>query len=496
MDRIGLHKNQSIRRYSGDKAMAHSSNLRALFVVVMLFILIQFQPPITARAGGIYYIAPNGSNNNAGSINTPWLTLEYAAQRAGPGDTVYVRAGIYYPQSSIQLNSINSPEAPILFSAFPGEIAVIDGSRTANVSDVFTVRGQYYEIHGFEIRKARRSGINLFTGSHIRVTGNTIYDSDRDAVNGGEDTAYLYVDSNIIYHNCRRNDTFQFNHEGGWPSAVKTTERGDVISNNLIYENWGEGIGSFGEAHIIKNNSLHDNYSVEIYADNLADSIIDSNFIYTTNNPSFFKTNSSGVSLSASGISISNESASDPIQIDRLQVTNNIITGRRSVGLGHWKGSGPAGLKNSLIANNTVVVDGNSGAFQLDSRSHENTVIANNLFYQLNNEKSVAYLHNISGIEFHNNHWFGGSGIFWTGGFSGAGVGDLYSAPLLTRTQGNTPADFRLMLNSPAIDAGAFITGISRDFFGELRLAPFDIGAHETSNSTHMIYFLSIIKGR
>ena len=42
-----------------------------------------------------YYVAPNGSDGNPGSLSRPWKTLQHAADRVAAGDTINVRAGNY-----------------------------------------------------------------------------------------------------------------------------------------------------------------------------------------------------------------------------------------------------------------------------------------------------------------------------------------------------------------------------------------------------------------
>src|SRR5450432_2453613 len=45
--------------------------------------------PFTVRAGKIYFVASNGSDNNSGKFNSPWLTLMHARDTMQPGDTAY-----------------------------------------------------------------------------------------------------------------------------------------------------------------------------------------------------------------------------------------------------------------------------------------------------------------------------------------------------------------------------------------------------------------------
>src|ERR1043165_7653772 len=82
-------------------------------------------PPEEA-AVHVYYVAPNGSDVNAGTINAPFKTITAALNKAVPGDTVLARGGTYNER-------INFPKSGILgkiitLKAFAGEKPVIDGS--------------------------------------------------------------------------------------------------------------------------------------------------------------------------------------------------------------------------------------------------------------------------------------------------------------------------------------------------------------------------------
>ena len=42
-----------------------------------------------------YYVAPQGDDNNEGTIEKPFATIEMGIYRSIPGDTVYLREGRY-----------------------------------------------------------------------------------------------------------------------------------------------------------------------------------------------------------------------------------------------------------------------------------------------------------------------------------------------------------------------------------------------------------------
>ncbi|NOX56097.1 MAG: hypothetical protein GXP27_16980, partial [Planctomycetes bacterium] len=80
--------------------------------------------PVWARD---YFVAPNGHDSGLGTIDAPFQTIQKAADVMEPGDTCYVRAGTY--RETVVLKRSGRPDAPIRFTAYPGEIVVLDGTE-------------------------------------------------------------------------------------------------------------------------------------------------------------------------------------------------------------------------------------------------------------------------------------------------------------------------------------------------------------------------------
>ena len=99
----------------------------------------------------IYYVAPGGSDSNAGTITSPLETIQKAQQLLQPGDTVYIRGGTYRMQETkiarkeniwayvTYLDKSGSEGKPIHYFAYPGEKPVFDLSYQ-------TGRFAYYSI--------------------------------------------------------------------------------------------------------------------------------------------------------------------------------------------------------------------------------------------------------------------------------------------------------------------------------------------------------------
>jgi hypothetical protein len=69
---------------------------------------------------------PRAGDDGPGTAERPWKTLAKAAERAGPGDVVLIRGGVY--RERVLLKTSGSAQAPIRFEAAPGERVLLTGA--------------------------------------------------------------------------------------------------------------------------------------------------------------------------------------------------------------------------------------------------------------------------------------------------------------------------------------------------------------------------------
>jgi len=91
-------------------------------------------PPLVE---GAYFVSTSGDDAGSGTIDDPFATIQKASNIMGPGDTVYVRGGVYRHTGvedqhrgkiAVRAMASGEPGAPIAFRAYPGETPVLDGS--------------------------------------------------------------------------------------------------------------------------------------------------------------------------------------------------------------------------------------------------------------------------------------------------------------------------------------------------------------------------------
>lgn len=79
--------------------------------------------------GAAYEVAqrhPHAADDGPGTPEHPWKTLSKAAERAGPGDVVIVRGGLY--REHVVVKHGGTSDQPIRFEAAPGEHVVLTGA--------------------------------------------------------------------------------------------------------------------------------------------------------------------------------------------------------------------------------------------------------------------------------------------------------------------------------------------------------------------------------
>ena len=114
----------------------------------------------TAFPSATYYVAPDGSDANPGTLAQPWATLQHAADSVGPGDTVYARGGVYHEFLVVSVSG--SATAPITFAAYPDETPVLDGTGLNWRYGIDIRASDWLTFDGFVVRSYIRDGLAGF----------------------------------------------------------------------------------------------------------------------------------------------------------------------------------------------------------------------------------------------------------------------------------------------------------------------------------------------
>jgi parallel beta-helix repeat protein len=458
-----------------------------------------------------YYVATNGSDSNNGKdINASFKTIQKAADTAASGDTVYVRGGTYNKCLQIDASGIS-------FQPYNSEKPVIDGTNQSLLysSAVVQINGSRTLFSGFAVTNGEGDGIIVGTQrtntSSVTIENCDVSYNELDGIDVASSEDVVVQNCNI-YENVQENDNPRGKMgEGGWDSGLSfTSGKNNKAIGNRVYLNNGEGILTWGTGDYpgtngleIRNNTVYDNWGVNIYLDGVTNIVIDRNLLYVSSNPPGDAANDPGNRRFPICIHTGKEdyASANPQNLSNVTITNNIALDCQ-VGFGFWYGAGGTGLKNFLVANNTFVVNADYGWMGIwaNPGNHSGNVFKNNIIYQRGSDGMVNFA-NPGDTVFDNNCWFSSSGnanFTWGGTtynyaeWRSTVKQDAHSNPNLinpnfTVGTGILPENYKLSASSPCVNAGATIASVTHDFDGNPRPWPaggaYDIGAYEYGSS-------------
>lgn len=354
-----------------------------------------------------------------------------------------------------------------------------------------SIRGDWVVLDGFLSRFSSGTGIAVF-GKHCEVRNCEAKWSAGNGIRFFKPCSHSRAVDNVVHDNfCAQFPRGTRN--GGWGYGLGTGSRVPDCEfiGNTVYGNNGEGLGCYNQSHrtVMRNNVVHDNWSVNIYIDSCADCLVDGNLIFNTGVcrlPEHRRSN-------PPGIMCADERYEGGPYLERLTVINNIVTHcRNGFSFAKWQGcqEGSA-LKDSLVANNTFV-DNESG---ISIAPTQRSVFANNIVLQTNGKQFIWTRKRDAGetdVKWRNNIFFGTNrhGFVWHGKSLSFGQwqktctgaeGNVWSDPLLAAATGVEPDAYRPKRGSICIDSGVAIEQVSHDFSGAARPQgkQVDVGAFE-----------------
>lgn len=148
--------------------------MKSTIAPALLTLLLSALPASAAE----FYVAPTGADANPGTLQQPFATLTRAQDAAAPGDTVWIRGGLYeFAGTDIQigvlLNKSGTPDKPIRYFAYQDEIPVFDFFKLATPVRIkgFSVTGSHLHLRGLEVRGVQQILTTVNESWAIRVEG-------------------------------------------------------------------------------------------------------------------------------------------------------------------------------------------------------------------------------------------------------------------------------------------------------------------------------------
>jgi len=413
--------------------------------------------------GSVYYVSLTGSDTNPGTASAPFKTFAKANSVLSAGSTLNIYAGTYTEQLRITKSGTSS--AWIIVKPLGGTV-VIDIRNAATFG--LNLAASYVTVSSLEIKNSGDICVNV-VGSNLTVDGLVVHDCASHGINTNNSSQVKILNSRVyrtVLSNASRSVS------SGWGSGIKVRVSDNVlIQGNIVYNNYGEGMGTRGTNVTIRANTVYDNFSVNIYT-NSENALIERNFVYCTPNSGYERDG-----LPAAGIGMAEEYFDGwGARLKNAKVQNNIVAfckhGVRYSGADDRLTGG--GLKDATIAYNTLYGSTNSALSIVYESAQAGSLIANNIIWQAQDKLSTV--DNPVGLTFKNNLWK----VLPTTALRSSG--DKVGDPRFASAPGYTPESYRPSSSSPAA-ASATDIGISSDFFARPRGPSFDIGAIQFTTS-------------
>jgi hypothetical protein len=195
----------------------------------------------TGVTAATYVVAPDGSDDNPGTVNRPLSTLAKAVSRVRPGQTIALRGGVYRLTDPVEITISGTASKRIVLSNYRGERPVLDGARLPADAAAVTQRGGYWTVQGLEIRGAPGHGYLCRSCRHDIFRALSIHDDGR--------TGLMLRDADTIGNQVLDSDLFG-NHDdaaGGEFADGLGIEYGsgedNVVRGCRLYRNSDDGLG-------------------------------------------------------------------------------------------------------------------------------------------------------------------------------------------------------------------------------------------------------------
>jgi Right handed beta helix region len=288
---------------------AMPENSPAPELVPVLGVASNIRQPLPGSNGATFHVSRAGSDENPGTAEEPWATIQHAMDTLQPGERVLVAAGTYVedlvmsrggtPDAQITIAAEDAGSAilrpasgtgdtyPVRFADEAGYVRlegfVIEGADgTSSTNVYFEDEVHDIELVGNEIRFSQDQGVfSERTTSDLSIVGNRIHDNGRGHEPGQHQSHGLYIEGerHLIANNAI------YDHPHGFGIQIYPANQDSSVVNNTIVRSGHSGIvlgGSDGvEGLVVRNNIVAFNESYGIAMDDSCptDSVVDTNLV-------------------------------------------------------------------------------------------------------------------------------------------------------------------------------------------------------------------------
>ena len=206
-----------------------------------------------------YYVSPTGSDDDPGTADAPFQTIQHAAHVVKPGETVIVRDGTYSNPAAagvgsklIVLSRGGTADEWVTFQAEHPGGAVIDGLDNAT-AEGWSIAANFIRVQDFEVKGFSDHAFSNYSGGQfISITGNHIHHIGRYCTDTGIGRDGIFVgksnvtiEQNLIHdigryapgeNDCKpTTHTYQNNDHGIYVDGEFGGANNVTIRNNIFY---------------------------------------------------------------------------------------------------------------------------------------------------------------------------------------------------------------------------------------------------------------------
>ncbi len=377
------------------------------------------------------FVGPNGVDGSGqdGSESHPWKTIKYALTRV-PNDCVLTVHGSGDPSNPyvlMETTTTNITKSDLVIVA-PGRDVCLDGSNTPADESVVYLTGSNNTLDGFEIRNAKKYGVDMGSSSNATLRNCKIHHSPNNGLFCWN-TIGATIQNNEIFDNG-------FNYNPVTHGVYIARGCSNVVfEQNVVHNNFEIGLHCNGNSDaintgiIIRNNVFYDNDAASCDIMNTHDSWFYNNIAYNNNQ----------ADASPAVLTLTSNADGATGSFRNVVCNNTIVSNQKARGI--WLVGVPTeavGSEDCIIFNNICITTSASSAIDDDGLRNQ---IGNNITQTW----STSALNNL----FEN-----------------------YAA-----------GDYRIRDGSAAENAGVTTFGgkaaPTQDITGAARVSPFDLGAYE-----------------
>ena len=197
-----------------------------------------------------YYVSTTGSNSQAGTIDKPFASLQYAHNLAQPGDTIFIRGGTYNLTTGMQLTKDGASGKPITVSNYGNEKVIFDGANMGSgyykgfMLDMNSV--SWNHIKGLEFKNGPDGGVIIRDASHNNVIENlNVHHIGPGTLGEAKGIMLFGAASNNLLLNNDSHDNRDQSYGGADGFQISTTGAGNILRGNRAYGNSDDGFDLF-----------------------------------------------------------------------------------------------------------------------------------------------------------------------------------------------------------------------------------------------------------